>query len=348
MDDYTHPKYRIEPPYTSVESEIDIKLPTLVPYLTETVGWRPRLTTLTATTPPTNCREYACWQYMTQTNRKHPEGDFDRGSDFKRYQLPRVISHLIKSLSPPSKTPPLRLAVLCHDDTFALELAVIIYLLSVGYRVSHVTCYNPSVKYTARLYQMLPGYASQLEVEYHPVLERIHFFNSDTIADFYTEIKPGLDLVWGLNCAIPLQMITPRKSEGFLAVCSQYAYFQSLSYPTQSLAESYLTTKPPVPSYSYVCDDFGYYGSLRIPTPLLSKYLAKLKEQLVITRTHQMGSQIVFPLVRPPNLTDLDLYWLFVNPYLNLQHRPNFTDLALHNVGTTWIIRWYREHFPKK
>ena len=357
--DYQSPELKLD--YTPVEADIDTVLPFFAPHLTLTddesefnrVGWKERISTMEARGESgdalKNSREYEHYLYRLAGKNTHKEGDFDRGSDFKRYQLPRVIAYLLGEKGPLQHHPRergLKMAVLCHDESFALELAVILTLVNIGFRIESVSCYNPWCDLD-KLRSHLQMHMETIDPEMRVLGDHIHFFNKSSLEQFYAQTDQGLDFIWGLNCALPGPILTPGKSAGFIQVCDFYYYLQKLSYPGMSISDTYKSTTPRTPSYSFVCDQTGYYGKLRPPTNIMYTHITRPQYQLVIAEKSDMVTRVVFPDQRPDRLTDLELKAFFTNPYLKLNqpnklHQPNIRRVFFQkNITVDWLRDWY-------
>ena len=239
------------------------------------------------------------------------------------------------------------MAVLCHDDTLALEFAVILYLQSVGYTIDSVSCYNPYCKIET-IQRHLRSYTDDTDL-----LSRVHVFNRSNMEEFYSQVHTGLHLVWGLNCSIPIPLVQSGKLYSFIQICDLYRYFLSLSYPNARVIEYpelWERKAIPTPSYSFVCDPIGYYGEMRRVTTLLSiTSVNRLVEQFAVIKKLNMQSRIRnIPVQRPEHLTDTDLVSFFTNPYLNLQTLERASEIFRHNKQSTWLPKWYVQNIYEK
>lgn len=328
----------IEPPYNSLETIINNNLPKIAPHLSDLVGWKPSQLEDGIGDEPTREMAATTYQPRPQNPEVQLERKFDIGSDFKRYQLPRVIAHLLES-DILHRDHPNRIAILGHDDKFYLEWAVLRYLEFSGFEISGVFCYNPHAK-VDKLYQSLSKMDEFTQPGTHPKLsERVHFYNRSSVSQLYQDILPGLTCIFGLNCNIT--GVSPPTNDRFtesIAVTDKLAYIMRLLFPKESnlndislLLSNY---QAHVPNVNFVCEPRGYYGKLKPITPIFSEGVVSPPIRLLNIIDQYFINTLRIPETRPVGITDQSLLDFWNCPYLDFTRLSHRTDLP------GWVHDW--------
>ena len=270
------------------------------------------------------------------------------GSSFNKYELPKAIHALMTSPVIRQHNPkvPLKVVVLGQGTVFALEFALLCYLVQVGgFSIASVCAYDPSCN-PPKLYrdiQEIAGYMNQhfpLQATVYRELARVtHFFS--TTPEFYTEIKHGIDLIFGFNVLLSKYNLRPggrlSQKELFYALPT-YTYLYHLLYPGQDLVEPPPDITP-TPSFNFSTDCGG------------SKELRSISTDFVLSNFAEISRKLreVVPLLEKLRFKGSDDYsnsefqLLFRNPILNLSNPVQWGRVVAANPKADWIQAYWNQ-----